>query len=277
MENYELVHKQLHEQLSFISQETPCPIKRSELSVPICINALEQVKKILKKQSFKTPKDEIYFFKQLKPKITSNLIFHLHVFNIEMRKPKGSSKQLKKYLSKELKKITRYTEDNIEFFQYYRSESVFLDEKYFIRGKVDLHLMLDCDYFNYDSSFNTSHDHIVAKILAFDLLTPYLCDEINKVDNTLDSDTKEITHSGLTWTDSKVHLVEFTYAVHVVGSFNRGTLELKELAKSLSELFNIEIGDIYRTWAEIKLRKEPTKYLDHLRNSLLEKIKDEFK
>lgn len=55
--------------------------------------------------------------------------------------------------------------------------------------------------------------------------------------------------------------------------FNRGTLELKELAETISQIFNIELGDFYRTWAEIKLRKESTKFLDTIKFTLESKIK----
>ena len=65
--------------------------------------------------------------------------------------------------------------------------------------------------------------------------------------------------------------------MYTAGSFNRGTLELKELAETISEIFNIELGDFYRTWAEIKLRKEPTKFLDNLKILLENRIKEDLK
>lgn len=274
MDAYEKINLQLQEQLAFITHETSCPVKRAELSIPICINALDELKRLLKKHAFKAIKDEIYFFKNLKPKITSKLIFNLYVFNIEMRKPQGSGKQTKKYYVRELKKITRYTEDNIEFFQYFRSDSVFLDEKYFVRGKVDLHLLLDCDYFNYDASFNTSHDHIVSKILAFDLLTPYLCDEINKLDNISELEhAKESIHSGLTWTDTKSNAIELIYALYCLSVFDNGRPDIKEIASYFERTFNIDLGDYYRAYLEIRNRKTGrTKFIQSLQEALTKRM-----
>src|ERR1700740_1077809 len=112
MENYEKLSAQLEEQLLFIVQETPSFTKQAELSVPVCIKALDVIKKIVNKRPFKSAKDEMFFFKYLKPKISSKLIFHVQVFNIETRKPSGTNKQQKKYFTKQLKSLSRFIEEN---------------------------------------------------------------------------------------------------------------------------------------------------------------------
>ena len=66
-------------------------------------------------------------------------------------------------------------------------------------------------------------------------------------------------------------------AFNCVGCFNKGTLEIKELADGLAEAFHTEVGDVYRTFAEIRLRKEPTKFLQTLQILLDKKIKDDLK
>lgn len=278
MLQYEKLNSELEEQLLFITQETQCIIKQAELSVPICINALDAIKKLVHKRSFKSPKEEIFFFKSFKPKVSSRLIYYVQVFNIETCKPFGTSKQQKKYFLKHLRNLNRFVEENLDFYQYYRSDSIFLDEKYFIRGKADLHLILDENFFNFDTTFNTSHDHVVAKILAYDMLTLHIRNELNKIINQNEQGPiREIHNHKLVWTESKVALIELIYAFHELGCFNKGTLEIKELSIRLSEVFNIEVGDIYRTFAEIRLRKDPTKFLQTLQTLLENKIKEDLK
>ncbi|MBL7909799.1 MAG: RteC domain-containing protein [Bacteroidia bacterium] len=277
MEQYEKINSELEEQLLFITHETNCCIKQAELSVPICANALDAIKKRVYKLPFKSPKDEIFFFKYLKPKISSRLIYHVQVFNIETRKPSGTNQQQKKYLSRQLKNINRFVEENLEFHQYYRSNSVFLDEKYFIRGKADLHLILNNGFYNYDPNFNTSHDHMVALIIANDRLTIYIRDEINKLErqNKL-TDQQQHNNPKFTWTDSKTYLVELIYALHAIGAIENGKPDIKEIATTFQRVFNIDLGNYYHAYIEIRNRKSGrTKFLTLLQEALTKKMDEQ--
>lgn len=277
MEQYEKLSVQLDEQLVFISQETSSFTKQAELSVPVCIKVIEQIKKLVNKHPFQSVKDEIFFFKHLKPKVSSKLIYYVQVFNIEVQKPSGTNKQQKKYLSKQLKNLNRFVEENLEFYQYYRSDSTFLDEKYFLRGKADLHLILDKNFFNFDTTFNTSHDHIVAQILASDMVSLYIRNELNKIDKQPEQ-ISAIQSSGKTlpWTDSKTHLIELIYALHSVSVFENGKPDIKEIASYFEKAFNIDLGDYYRTYLEIRIRKTGrTKFLSLLQEALNKRMDEQ--
>jgi len=68
------------------------------------------------------------------------------------------------------------------------------------------------------------------------------------------------------------------YALYHSRVINNGNLEIKELANELQKLFNIELGDFYKIYSEIRLRKKSrTKFLDDLSIGLINEIqKDEF-
>ena len=59
------------------------------------------------------------------------------------------------------------------------------------------------------------------------------------------------------------------------GCLKRGKATL--FCIGLAEAFHIEIGDIYRTFAEIRLSKEPTKFLLTLKTLLEAKISEDLK
>ena len=68
-------------------------------------------------------------------------------------------------------------------------------------------------------------------------------------------------------------LIELIYALHAVKSINNGQVEIKDIASLVQEAFNIELGDYYRTFIEIRSRKiHPTKFLDNLKKSLTNRI-----
>jgi hypothetical protein len=60
----------------------------------------------------------------------------------------------------------------------------------------------------------------------------------------------------LKWTASKASLIELLYALQTSGSFNNGSIDLKSLATSLENLFDIDLGNYYRVFQEIRIRKQ---------------------
>ena len=121
-----------------------------------------------------------------------------------------------------------------------------------------------------DSSFTTLHDSSVAMILANSHLIEYVSDEIDSLSDKLHLKFTSIVDSKLLqWTDSKVALVEFIYAIYAGKCFNNGNTSLKDIAFCCEILFNIEIGDFYRIFLEIRNRKKSrTQFLDKLKDKI---------
>lgn len=133
-------------------------------------------------------------------------------------------------------------------------------------------MSLDTYYFEADQSFATSHDYKVAKILANDLIQVYLEDQLS---NAI-LQNKIVTSSPLSWAGSKTALIELIYALHSLGAIDNGNTDLKILAKISESLFNIDLGDFYHTFMEIRSRKiNRTKFLDSLRDSLIKKMDEQ--
>lgn len=71
----------------------------------------------------------------------------------------------------------------------------------------------------------------------------------------------------------KTDLVELIYALYSSGSINKGTAEIKDIARITERIFKVDLGNYYHTFVEIKSRKiNQAKYLDQLKDSLLEYI-----
>ncbi|ASE60524.1 RteC domain-containing protein [Elizabethkingia anophelis] len=238
--------------------EADCSIERIEAVIQLIIKCLFDVKKYILKRGFKNVDEEIRFFKYQKPIIVSKLIYYNAIYKIETRRPYGN-KRTKKYFVKELKKLKRFFENNLDFYKYYRSNNSFFDEQFFVRGKHDIRLWLDTFYFEADHRFSTSHDYKVAKIIANDLIQVYLEDRLNNIN------VKKVSDNSLIWTASKTALTELIYALYSHGAFNNGNTEIKLIAKTFEDAFNIELGDFYHTFMELKARKiNRTKFLDRL-------------
>lgn len=263
--------KELDERIEVYKIEFDEPIQLAEASVSLILNYLKEVKLYVLEKGFDKEEDEIYFFKKLKPDILSKLIYYNAIFKIESKKPHGSYKLIKKYLINEQIRLKKYFDNNLEFYKYYRTNSTFLDQKYFVRGKHDIKLSLDTYFFESDHNFSTSHDYKVAKILANDLIQVYLEDRLSY----LQKRSKPINHSNLNWTSSKTALIELIYALHSQGVFENGNADVKHIAKYFESIFNIELGDFYHTFMDIKsLKINRTKFIDNLKLNLVRKIEE---
>lgn len=243
--------------------------------IPFLEKRIKELHKWLKNHIFENQEEEIYFFKELKPKLASKLIYYKTILKIESNAP-ATKKLKKKFYEKALFKIYQYSKNNKEFYEYYRSRASFKDQEYFLRNNENYISLDDCYLMNYDSSLCTSHDYKVAIIMSNDLLSNYLENRIE----TLEKSCKvkypsPISH--LNWTGSKIDLTELIYALHQQKVFNGGNTDIKEMATLFGKMFNIEIEEsIYRNYADIKNRKSNrTKFLVGLSENLNNKILNE--
>lgn len=268
----ETQHK-LQTAINELEIEADYPIKRLEAIIEIIVKCLNEIKEHILKRGFKTIDEEIHFFKHQKPAIVSKLIYYNAIYKIETKKPYGA-KSIKKYLKSELKKLKRYFENNLEFYRYYRTNNSFLDQKLFVRGKHDIKLLLDTYYFQSDHTFSTTHDYKVAKIMANDLIQVYIEDQLyNMKKHQL---LKRPSVPCLTWTGSKAALIELIYALHYHGVFDNGSSDIRLIAEYFENAFNLDLGNFYHTYLEIRTRKvNRTKFLDALRDILIKKMDEQ--
>ena len=270
-----LLHN-LNEQLNFIDLEIDDQIKKCEQAITIILKSINELKKVTTKANFKTEAEEIQFFKEIKPQFTSKLIYFNRVYKIEMKKPNGGNRVLKKYYNNELLKLKAFFDNELEFYQYYRSCSTYLDFKYFLRGKFDIKLALDSYYFETDTSFATSHDYKVSTILANDLIELYIENQLIMLENKENTEkSQRKPNVKMTWTGSKVALVELMYALHTEGVFNNGAADLKEIAEYFEHIFEIDLGQYRRVFLEIRARKsDKTKFITTLNDHLLKRMEN---
>lgn len=239
------------------------------------LDALKKLKAFILKYKFKSESEEIEFFKYIKPHFLSKTIYFNKVFTIEMKRPSGGENVVKKYLRYEQKKLKGYFNNNADFYAYYRAQNTFMDHKYFVRGNLDLKLHIEPFVFESDPKFTTSHDFVVARIIANDMLEVYLKEQLEKLKRTDLADQKiYIPKVKLNWTDSKAAMIELIYALYFKGSFNNGQADIKEITKYFEVVFNTDLGDVYRSYIEIRNRNSRTKFLSGLQDLLNDKMSE---
>ncbi|WP_404986166.1 RteC domain-containing protein [Chryseobacterium sp. M5] len=262
----EQLHKQLTDDLEKIERENTAPLRISELSLFKIDEAIKKLKALIVDFEFECAADEIHFFKNVKPLFISKFIYHSKVIKILMYKPAAGEEAQRNYFTKEIEKLTTYYNENAEFYSYYRREATFLDQKYFRRKMYDLKMSLPSGLYDYDEGFTTSHDIKIAHIISNEYLEAYLINLITKVGQVHDSNAFRFP---LVWSSSKVSLVELLYALYITRCFNGGNIEFSEVVKTAENLFQIDLGNSYKTIGDIKNRKSGrTKFLQSLNDNL---------
>lgn len=248
-----------------------------EKGIHISRRHLQELRIVLRSGTFENKTDEIRFFKEQKPYIFGRLKFYIKLYIFSTHRPLGSLKFQRSYIDAEIKKLQVHYQKNIDFVKYYRENSTVLDEFYFVRGNDNLNLISDTSHFYTDSEFSTSHDNAVAKIIAYDLLLAFYIEELNTLEvgkkNSSQSACKLLKLPKLTWTGNKIDVIELIYALHNSGSINKGTADIKEIAVIFEQVLNIDLGNYYHIFVELKARKtKRTKFLDYLKESLIKRM-----
>lgn len=269
------IKENVNKKIQFIESEENNIFQKSINIISLLESAFDELKVFVSNYTFSTQLEEITFFKETKPQLFSILIYHRKIYNLEMRMPTGSYIDRKNYLESILGRIKYFFDNNADFYQYYRSGSTHLDRYYFLRGKPDIQLILDCFYFERDANFSTSFDFKVAKMIANERLIVYINNKLIKIkqqENNI-SENPYLPKIKLTWTAKKAELVEQIYAWDSAGCFNNGNTNIKELAEYIETVFNINLGDFYHTFLEIRERKgSHTLFLDKLIKYLNERM-----
>lgn len=266
--------EKLEADLLLLSQKETDEIRRIRKGSSLIIEAIAGLKVYVCKHPFADVAEEICFFKTLKPQFLSKLIYHQKVFAIHSNVPVADSDVIKKYYLHELEKIDDYYKRNSELLTYYKSQATSFDEMYFVRKEPDSWLLLNFDNYEADLNFTTIYDHKISKFIAYEMVSEYVKRCIASL-NAANATAMEVSFKKqpVNWTGSKVSLVELLYALQSAGSCNNGTIDLKQLANHFEQTFNVDLGNYYRVFQEMRIRKlNRTTFLDQLKTRLTQRM-----
>lgn len=241
-------------------------LKRAFSKALILADANSKLKNFVIDYEFESEQAEIYFFKHIKPRLVSRLIFYCQVYNIEMNRPMGGVNIQREYLNKELNNLQDYIERRPEFYSYYRLGATHNDVHYFTREKLVLgRQYLEPTMSEREPKYSTNCDFKLAKILANEQLEIMLKSQLDELEHP----NNETVH--FSWTTKKTYLIELLYALDSYRAFGR--TPLKKVVFVIQKYLGIDLGNISSAFAEMKERNEPTPFLDELKEALLHRMK----
>ena len=255
--------KTMKEQLDIIAEEHPEAIARTSKSLLIVKSCLNELKRFIHQYQFQGKQEEIKFFKEIKPVFTSQFHFYEKMLSIKLSEPVGNHEVLMEFYCQGLKNIQAFANQHPDFFKYCLTNATHFDDTYFIRQD---NLLANPDT---DEKFSTGYDNLLATMLADQMLKDYLLSSIKNAGSESDNGSR----SYLTWTGPKTYLIELVYALQSAEAFNNGKADIKQIASAFENIFNISLGNYYRVYQEIRLRKNGKSYfLDQLKDKFLQRM-----
>ena len=268
------LYQNLNTQLEVIRQEEDSLLRLAERSQQAAWGFMEQLRDHYLPLDFPNREEEIYFFKRVKPLFFSQLIYFARLFHIERRRPTGYYQWQEQFLQTEWGRLKIFFEVNQDFCRYYRKGDSFMDDQYFLRNSLGGSTAKGARYFDADPRFSVSHDYKTAQLLAYEKLGQFLQEQLHALDpqkwNPFPFSESE---NALRWTGSKTDLIELLYALQSAGAFNQGHADLKQVGLYFEKIFHVDLGNYYRTFQEIRLRKKSrTAFLDQLSKTLVQRM-----
>jgi hypothetical protein len=252
-------------EIDTISAEQSDELRRTSLLIESVGRYVGELKRYVVKYKFRSIKEETAFFKHIKPEFVSRLLYFRKLFKIQLFEMANTNERKLRFYRQQLEKIQRRLVCHQEFYQYVLSGADVDDEVYFSRRRASSETVV------LDERFSTKNDHILSRIQSMEMIRSYILTGIEKIENP----SPESVTSPLTWTGAKTDLVELIYALQASEAFNKGNAGVKQIASQFEAIFNVSLGNYYRVFQEIRLRKKSqTTFLEVLKDRLMQRLND---
>ncbi|MGN6568034.1 MAG: RteC domain-containing protein [Flavipsychrobacter sp.] len=267
------IYEAMLEALDQIAMTSENILQRAMQSYKVVEQALLQLKKYIIAHQFTGKQDEIFFFKNLKPMFLKELLYYMEIFQVESWKPPVGREEEIAHYRLGAHRADIYFKRYNELYTYYRTGNTIHDERYFLReSKSDLITPISMS--DTDTRFSTVYSFQFAKLQAYEQFSNYLHRCIYNLEHPgAPLSDGEKNKSAIVWTDSKSALIELGYGIYAKGSINHGKADIKQIMTALEIAFNTSLGNFYRTFQNLRIRKKNrTPYWDGAKEDLLKSM-----
>lgn len=169
-------------QLKLIDKNTDDPFTQAQTALGHINQCLLQLKMVVESTLIQSIQDEIWLFKTAKPLIVSKKLYFSKHMEISTHQSQSDKRTFEAYLRQQLSMVNNYYSENSDFCRYINENLTCLDDRYFVRGNKEMHLCIDekwRDPFP-EPFFATSHDYLLAMLIANNALKKHLQTEIER-------------------------------------------------------------------------------------------------
>ena len=123
----------------------------------------------VKENYFLSLAEEINFYKHVKPLFVSEIRYYNMLYHAELFKPPGELIENKEFWAREKQRLEKFTRENKEFYEYYKSGSTACDEQWFRKKEAE------------DENVRTQqYDMLASTLMALERYVEHIKTEIEK-------------------------------------------------------------------------------------------------
>jgi len=274
--NCEELYVQFREELQGVESAAPEAVKRLSAGMAVIRKYLALLRERVIPGGFTDANSEIDFFKSVKPRFYSWLIYYQECYAIEVQVPLGDGKERLAYYAEQLKYIRRFFRQHEFHYQYFKLGAVELDHLWFVRGAA-IPGALSPEVPEVDPGFGTAQDYLFSKFMAYERVQAWLLEVMSEPGDGMKAGGW-MSRKGVStrWTGDTCNLIELIYGIYETRQVNAGEVDLSDLMDVFEQAFQVNLSRYFRRFTEIKRRKtiSKTKYLDQMRDAVNKKIED---
>ncbi|WP_162946209.1 RteC domain-containing protein [Chitinophaga barathri] len=234
-----------------------------------CQVALEETIAYWQQNDFRDAAEELSFFRHTYPAALAHWMFWSQVHLVEEIHPLGTAEMSILFYSGLLKGIApiisrrqgvaawleNMPEDKLSFF-FFNTPTILQLAAF---PNLPANMVLP----------RNEHSQHLASSWAYQRLADYLMAQIDRLSGP--GRVGRGQHQ-LRWVLSKASLTELVYALHEYGAFD-GRPEISRIASAVSEWFGVDLGNIYKAYEGIRIRKKDrTPFISGLVTALLRRL-----
>jgi hypothetical protein len=176
---HEKMYKMLRAELDERLAEGLCKNSIEECFL-IAGNYWSELRATIAEYKFKTEEEEILFFKTVKPLFTSELEYYSLLYHTLLFCPFDPERQ-KQFWEREGKRLQDFKEQHEDFISYHKSGNTADDVMYYLRANDRHELDNEIESYDGDPMSRTSHDHLIAKLLALKRYNDYAQTKLKEI------------------------------------------------------------------------------------------------
>jgi len=166
------LHEDLHQELNKLSNEGTASID-AEQGFRIASDYWQQVKNLVRQNRFSDEAAEIDFFKNIKPKFTSQLEYFLLLYRYQVY-ASGDPVDYATYRREEITRLEKFRETHAVFIRYFEENRSDWDDTYFLRRKLQKTHRPPSQVYDRAKELWTNGDWIITLLIANRLFEEYL-------------------------------------------------------------------------------------------------------
>ena len=271
----ELLYAGMQTQLEHINGSLKVSVQNLTSSLVCIASTLELLKAFIREHPFENPEAEIHFFKYTKPRFYCWYIYVVELHNILATVPVGTDQMIRDYYMDELGIINRCFKIYSFSYQYYLQDETIKDSDFFLRSSR-IAFPAGQEHLIADPEFSTNQDYIFSKFRAYEMLRDFIIRRLRLLYQNPDNIfiAELLASKSRWWSGDKVELIEIAYGIYYTQRINGGKAEISHVIEWLEDSLNIDLGQAYRMFLDIRRRKtiSYTKYLDEMREAIHQHI-----